>query len=170
MKMNKKDTTNSFLTFRLEEELYAVHVGKVLNILEMVRITKVPQAPPYMKGVINLRGKVLPIIDLRSKFNMPQVVNTSSTCMIVMDIEIENRNLQLGSIVDSVQEVLEVDANLILEPPNIGAKFKSDFIYGMINKQDQFIMLLDMDKLFSEDDIISLETSSNNVHIDLVKE
>jgi purine-binding chemotaxis protein CheW len=101
--------TNSFLSFKLGDEEFAAHVGKVLNILEMTRITEVPKAPEYMKGVINLRGTVLPVIDTRIKFGMSPTVYTTNTCIIVLDIEMDGESIHVGALVDSVQAVLEFD-------------------------------------------------------------
>lgn len=157
--MNKEnlDKSNSYLSFHLGEEEFAAHVSKVLNILEMTKITEVPKAPEYMKGVINLRGTVLPVIDTRIKFGMTPTVYTPNTCIVVMEVEITNEIVQVGALVDSVQAVLELEDSEIQPPPSIGSKYKSEFIYGMAKKDEKFIMLLDMDKVFSSDEIISLK-------------
>lgn len=148
------DKVNSFLSFNLGKEEFAAHVGKVLNILEMTRITEVPKSPEYMKGVINLRGTVLPVIDTRIKFGMIPSEYTTNTCIIVMEVEIDGEEVQVGAIVDSVQAVLEISDSQIQPPPGIGSKYKSDFIYGMAKVEEKFIMLLDMDKVFSASEVI----------------
>lgn len=148
---------SSYLSFKLGDEVFAANVSKVLNILEMTNITKVPKAPPYMKGVINLRGTVLPLIDTRIKFGLSPTEFTPNTCILVLDIKIENEGLQIGSLVDSVQEVMEIEPHQILPPPNIGSKFHSEFITGMYKvREDQFIMILDVDKVFSSDELKEL--------------
>lgn len=154
--MNEKTLTeiNSYLSFNLGEEEFAAHVGKVLNILEMTKITEVPKAPEYMKGVINLRGTVLPVVDTRIKFGMTPTEYTNNTCIVVMEVEIEGDNVQVGALVDSVQAVLEINDAQIQPPPSIGSKYKSDLIYGMAKVDERFIMLLDMDKVFSSDEVI----------------
>lgn len=152
--------TNSFLTFRLGEEAFAANAGKVLSILEMTKITEVPQAPRFMKGIINLRGKVLPIIDLRMKFGMTPTVYTANTCIIVMDIEMENGSVELGILVDSVESVLEIELDKVLEAPSIGSSYKAEFIQGVIHEADSFVMLLDIDKIFSSLDIVALSQSA----------
>lgn len=149
--------SNSYLTFKIGNELFAAHVSKVLNILEMTKITKVPRAPEYMLGVINLRGTVLPVVDTRVKFGIVAKEITSNTCIIVMDISLENDNVHVGALVDSVQEVLEIEEKNILPPPSIGSKYKSEFIKGMIHFNEEFIMLLDIDKVFSSEEIIMLK-------------
>jgi len=151
---------NSYLTFKLGNELFAAHVGKVLNILELTRITEVPKAPAYMKGVINLRGSVLPVVDTRIKFNMSPTQFSKNTCIIVMNLNIDGEEVELGALVDSVQEVIEIQKDQIKAPPSIGAKYKSEFIIGMIKLDEQFVMLLNIDKVFSSDDIIQIQESS----------
>jgi purine-binding chemotaxis protein CheW len=155
--MNEESTLNSFLSFKLGDETFAANVSKVLNILEMTKITKVPQAPDYMKGVINLRGTVLPVIDTRVKFGLSPTEFTPNTCILVLDIQIENESLHVGGLVDSVQEVLEIEPHQIMPPPNIGNRFRSQFINGMYKlTDDEFIMLLDMDKVFNAEDLALL--------------
>lgn len=145
---------NSYLSFRIGEETFASHVSNVLNIIEMTKVTKVPQAPDYMKGVINLRGSVLPVIDTRMKFGMEEIAYTKDTCIIVLDVKVDNEEIFIGTIVDAVEEVLEIEKNDILPPPKIGSRFKSEFITGMYKKGDEeFIMLLNMELIFSAEDL-----------------
>lgn len=155
--MEQQKLLDSYLSFKLGEELFAANVAKVLNILEMVKITKVPKAPEYMKGVINLRGNVLPVIDTRKKFGMTPTEFTKNTCILVLDIIVDGENMQVGALVDSVQEVLEIKEESIQPPPNIGSKYRSEFIFGMAKQNEDFIMLLDMDKVFSLEDITDLK-------------
>jgi len=152
---------NSYLSFNLGEEEFAAHVSKVLNILEMTKITEVPKAPEYMKGVINLRGTVLPVVDTRIKFGMAPTEYTTNTCIVVMEVEMEGDMVQVGALVDSVQAVLEIDDSQIQPPPSIGSKYKSEFISGMAKVSERFIMLLDMEKVFSSDEIISLKEKTS---------
>lgn len=148
---------NSYLTFKLENETFAANVSKVLNILELTKITRVPKAPGYMKGVINLRGSVLPLIDTRIKFGMTETEFTSNTCILVLDIEIESESVHVGALVDSVQEVIELSEDEIAPPPSIGNRYQSDFITGMARWKDEFVMILNMDYIFSADDIIDMK-------------
>lgn len=148
---------NSYLSFKLGDEVFAAHVGKVLNILEMTRITEVPKAPEYMKGVINLRGTILPVVDTRIKFGMTPIEKTTNTCIVVMEVEIDNEVVLVGALVDAVQAVLEIEDSAIQPPPSIGSKYKSEFIYGMAKQDDNFIMLLDMDKILSADEILDVQ-------------
>ena len=148
---------NSYLTFKLGEELFAANVSKVLNILEMTKITEVPKSPEYMKGVINLRGTVLPVIDTKIKFSMGKIEYTTNTCILVLDIEMDGDSIHVGAIVDSVQEVLEFEEKQIQPPPSIGSKYKSEFIEGMVKNKDDFIMILNMDLVFSVDELSLLK-------------
>ncbi len=147
----------SYLTFKLEEEIFAVNVEKVIEIQELRQITKVPKTPLYMKGVVNLRGSVLPVIDTRIKFGLSQLVETVNTCILVLKIELESDTILLGLLVDSVQEVLELNASQISAPASIGNKYKSEFIIGMGKIKEEFVMLLDIDKIFSVDDIVNVQ-------------
>ena len=142
--------TSSFLSFKIGNELFASHVSKVINILELTKITAIPQTPEYMLGVINLRGAVLPVVDGRLKFGIEASEFTSLTCIIVTEIEMDGEYVQIGLLVDSVQEVLELDEAKIQPAPSIGNNFHSEYIKGVINVTDEFIMLLDMDKVFTD--------------------
>jgi purine-binding chemotaxis protein CheW len=153
--------SKSYLSFKVGGELFAAHVSSVLNILEMTKITKVPRAPEYMLGVINLRGSVLPVIDTRIKFGMPVTEQTDDTCIIVTEIDMDNETVRVGALVDSVEEVLEMEKENIMPPPSIGNKFETDFIKGVMNINEQFIMVLDMNKVFSTDEITSLTSNQN---------
>ena len=161
---------NSYLTFKLGDEIFGANVSKVLNILEMTRITKVPKSPPYMKGVINLRGSVLPLIDTKIKFDMGETVYTPNTCILVLDIDINGDPVHVGALVDSVQEVIEIDDAQIMPPPTIGSKYKSEFIEGMAKINSEFIMLLNMDLIFSTSELSLLRDSSTELEVEEEKE
>jgi cheW protein len=146
----------SYLTFKLGDEEFAAHVSKVLNILELTKITEVPKSPNYMTGVINLRGSVLPVIDTRIKFGMTPTEYTPSTCIVVMDIDLEGESVHVGALVDSVQAVIEIGQEQIMPPPSLGNKYRSEFIEGVANVNDKFIMILNMDEVFSSEDLLNL--------------
>ena len=166
--MNVEEQRNvySYLSFRLGHEVFAVNVGKVIEILEVPRITKVPKAPAYMRGVINLRGTVLPVVSSRLKFGLEAASDTVDTCIVVFNINIEGEKVVIGALVDAVQEVFEMDESELLPPPGIGGKYKNEFIRGMAKVDGDFVMVLDVDKIFSNQEIIHLqaeleETTSN---------
>jgi len=160
MKKEDLENINSYLTFKLGEEEFAAHVSKVLSIMEMVKITKVPKSPEYMQGVINLRGQVLPVVDTRIKFGMSPTEFTKNTCIVVMEVEVNDEYVQVGTLVDSVQEVLEITDDQIQPPPSIGSKYKSEFISGMAKLEDKFIMILDMNKVFSAEEMMNVQAST----------
>ncbi len=169
--MDEPNKLNSYLSFKLGEEVYAANVSKVLNILEMTKITKVPKAPDYMKGVINLRGTVLPVIDTRIKFGLSATELSINTCILVLEIVVEGEHLHVGGLVDAVQEVLEIEEHQILPPPNLGNRYRSEFINGMYKVNDeQFIMMLDMDKIFNSEDISILGQQASSINIKSIED
>jgi Chemotaxis signal transduction protein len=159
MEKHQEAKMNSFLTFKIDEEIYAANVSKVLSILELTKITKIPRTPDYIRGVINLRGTVLPIVDLRIKFGLSPTEFTSNTCILVLEITMESTIVKIGALVDAVQEVLELEDNDIMPAPNFGAKFKSEFIDGMYKAENSFIMILNMDMIFTHDELTVMSYS-----------
>ena len=147
-------TLKSYLSFQLGEEMFAADVSKVLEILEMRPITKVPRSPSYMRGVINLRGSVLPVLDTRIKFGMETKEDTVDTCIVVLNVLMEGEPLTLGALVDSVEEVLELTDADIEKPPTIGSKFNPEYLHGMVKMDENFIMVLNVDKVFSTDELV----------------
>ena len=156
----------TYLSFRLKKELFAINVSKVLTILEMKPITKVPNSPDYMRGVINLRGNVLPVIDMRLKFGMPTIEFTQETCIIVLNIVIEEDPIQLGILVDAVDAVLEIQDDEIVESPTIGTRYKVEFIKGMYKLDDGFIMILNIDMIFNTTDLIQVKDLEKPVELE----
>ena len=150
------ETTQSFLSFKLGKEHFAIHVMKIMEILEVPKITKVPCAPNFLVGVVNLRGAVLPVIDGRIKFGMSPIEFTINTCIIVLKIEMNEEEIMVGALVDSVSEVFEMEESKIQASPTIGTKYKADFIQGMIKENDHFMMLLNIDAVFSSDELESI--------------
>uniref|UniRef100_C6E2Z4 CheW protein n=1 Tax=Geobacter sp. (strain M21) TaxID=443144 RepID=C6E2Z4_GEOSM len=145
--------TTQYLTFKLEEELFALDIGKVREVLDFTTITKVPQTPDYMRGVINLRGSVVPVVDLRLKFGMVMAEQTVNTCVIIVEVELEGERVVMGAMADAVQEVLDLEPDQIEPPPRIGTKLNTDFIKGMGKHNDQFIIILDIDKVFTASEL-----------------
>jgi purine-binding chemotaxis protein CheW len=145
--------TTQYLTFKLDEEIFALDVAKVREILEYPAITKVPQTPDFMRGVINLRGSVVPVIDLRLKFGMSATVQGINTCIIVAEVEMEGETILLGALADSVQEVNEMEPGQIEAAPHIGTKLNTDFIKGMGKQDGNFVMILDIDRVFSSEEL-----------------
>lgn len=149
---------NQFLTFKLDEEVFALDIGKVREVLDFTTVTKVPQTPDFMRGVINLRGNVVPVVDLRLKFALPKTEKTINTCIIITEVEVEGETLVLGAMVDSVQEVLDLEPEQIEPAPRIGTKLNTDFIRGMGKRDGEFIIILDIDFVFSAEELTIAQT------------
>ncbi len=145
--------TTQYLTFELDREVFAVEIGKVREVLDFTRVTRVPKMPDFLRGVINLRGSVVPVADLRLKFGMSEAQETVNTCIVVMEIDLDGEPTVLGALADSVQEVLELPVERIEAPPKIGTRLKPGFIKGMGKRDDDFIIILDIDRIFSTDEI-----------------
>lgn len=159
MTIERKSNQQQFLTFQLGEEIFAVNVAQVREILDLIQITRVPQMPEYMLGVINLRGSVVPVIDLRRKFGLEAVEQTRDSCVIVLEVALDDELVVVGALADAVLEVLELDDHQIEPPPRLGMKLKTDFIRGMGRKDERFLILLDIDRIFSTDEINLLHDS-----------
>jgi purine-binding chemotaxis protein CheW len=139
-----------YLTFRLAGEEYGIGIRKVKEIIGMMTVTSIPQAPGYVKGVINLRGKVIPVIDLRLKFSMESIAYTERTCIVVVEVEGGMRKIQMGIIVDSVSEVLNIKQAEIADTPTFGAKMDTDYILGMAKMEGGVKILLDIDRVLGD--------------------
>lgn len=143
------DLGGKYLTFLLSGEEYGVDILKVREIIGMMEVTKVPQTPDFVEGVINLRGKVIPVIDLRSKFGLPRATYDERTCVIVVDV-----GMMAGIIVDTVQEVRDIPADDVEPPPSIGASVDTTFILGMGKVKDDVKILLDIDNVLGSDEFV----------------
>ena len=144
-----KDNSTQYLTFKLGEEFFALDVAQVREVLDMTPITKVPQSADYMRGVINVRGSVVPVVDLRAKFGMSAAQQTVHTRIIVVEIALDGAMAVIGAQADSVHHVMEIALEHIEAPPKIGAKWRNDFIKGIGKASDAFIIILDIDRVFS---------------------
>ncbi|MEA3451021.1 MAG: chemotaxis protein CheW [Bacteroidota bacterium] len=171
MTKTKKKVINAHLVFEMFEESFAINVRSLLNILEMQKITVVPEAPSYMVGVINLRGEVLPVIDSHVKFGVKPLEITSETCILVLDIVSKNEEkIKLGLMVDYVREVLPILPESMLPPPGLGESYQSEYITGMYQRENKdFIMILDIDKLLSINEIIELNETREKNNSDVEK-
>lgn len=156
MEREKDEKIISYLTFRIGEEMFATHVSVVLNIIELPKITKVPNTPSYMKGIINLRGMILPVIDARSKFGLIETEYTEKTCIIVMDIKLNEEIDHVGLLVDEVSEVLLIDDSQIEPPPMLGSMFRSTMIKGITKMNSEIIMIIDIINLFSGVELVDI--------------
>jgi len=148
--------TARYLTFRLGEELFAINVFKAREVLDVSRITRVPTAPDYMRGVVNVRGNAIPVVDLRRKFGLPMAEETQHTRIIVMEIVMADETTVVGGLADAVHEVLELEPKDIQSPPTLGMKWRTDLILGMGRRDDQFVIILDIDKVFTVQEIAAV--------------
>ncbi len=154
------DREGKYLTFTLASEEYGIGILKIREIIGMMPITTVPQTPGFVKGVINLRGKVIPVIDLRLRFGMDAIDYTERTCIIVVEIEGSAGTVQIGIVVDAVSEVLNVNAEDVEETPTFGAKLNTDYILGMAKMEGGVKILLDIDNVLSSEEITTLEKAA----------
>lgn len=144
---------NQHLTFTLGEEHFACNIASVREILDAAETTRIPMTPPYMRGVINVRGHAVPVVDLRVKFGMETAPDTVNTCVIITEILVGSETVLLGALADSVQEVLEIPQDTISPPPRLGASIDTRFMTGMARMGDRFCMLLDLNAVFSVDEL-----------------
>lgn len=154
-----------YLTFKLDDESFATEISKVREVLEYTQVTPVPRSPEFMQGVINLRGSVVPVVDLRLQFGMPAVEPTVDSCIIIIEVSIEGTSTVLGALADSVQEVINFKPEQLEPAPSFGTRIDNDFVQHMGKLDDRFVIVLDMNKVFSLDQINRVEktgTDSND--------
>jgi len=152
--------TMQCLTYKLGDEVYAFDINKVREVLDFTTVTKVPRTPEFMRGVINLRGSVVPVVDLRLKFGMTRTENSVNTCVIIIEVTVDGDTTIIGALADSVQEVLDLDPDHIEPPPRIGDRLDTEFIRGMGKRGERFIMILDIDKIFTADELALVQKSA----------
>jgi purine-binding chemotaxis protein CheW len=158
MSDSEVDVVTQYLSFKLGEEVFAVDISKVREVLDFTTVTKVPQTPDYMRGVINLRGGVVPVVDLKLKFGMEETEKTVNTCIIIAEVALEGESVVLGALADSVQEVFDLKPEDIEPAPKIGTQLNTEFLTGMGKKNDEFILLLDIDRVFTTEEISMVQS------------
>jgi purine-binding chemotaxis protein CheW len=149
--------TDQYLTFTLAEETFAIEIVKVREVIDYVHLTRVPRMPVFLRGVINLRGSVVPVIDLRLILSMPAVEKTVDTCIIIAEVNMDGEPLHLGMLADSVQEVIDIDPSQIDPPPRLGSMLNTEFIRGMGKRGEGFFIILNIDQVLSSDDMAGIE-------------
>jgi len=147
--------TSQYLTFRLGSEVFATEVARVREVLDLTPITAVPRTPELMAGVINLRGSVVPVVDLRLCLEMSKTENTRNTCIVVVEVMLDGEATVIGALADSVEEVIDLEPDQIEPAPHIGS-IQTDFIRGMGKRDAQFIMILDIDRVFSSEQLAAI--------------
>jgi len=153
--------TGKYLTFFLENEEYGIGILKIKEIIGMMPITSVPRTPEFVKGVINLRGKVIPVMDLRLKFSIDAIPYSDRTCIIVVEFESQDSTVLIGIVVDAVSEVLNIRKDEIEETPDFGAGLKADYILGMAKMEGGVKILLDIDHVLSNEEVLTLGQATN---------
>ena len=151
--------TRQYLTFKLGNEIFATDVAKVREVLDFTKITEIPRTPDFMSGVINLRGSVVPVVDMRLCLEMSKTERTTNTCIVVLEVLLDNEALVIGALADSVEEVIDLEPDQIRQAPKIGTQIQTDFLKGMGRRDDQFIMILDIDRVFSVEEVRTLHNS-----------
>jgi purine-binding chemotaxis protein CheW len=154
--------TRQYLTFKLGDEVFATDVAKVREVLDFTTITKIPRTPDFMSGVINLRGNVVPVVDLRLCFEMSKTVKTVNTCVVVVEMLLDGEPTVIGALADSVEEVIDLEPDQIEPAPKIGTQIRTDFIKGMGKRDSQFIMILDIDRIFSAEELMAVRAIEQN--------
>ena len=162
--MSDTDTVQAgqYLTFKLAEEVFALDISQVREVLEFHSVTKVPQTPEMMRGVINLRGSVVPVIDLRAKFGMERTERTVNTCVIIVEITLDSETTLIGALADSVQEVMDLDSEHIEPAPKIGTHLNTEVIKGMGKRDEEFIIILDIEKIFTLDELAMVQNATSD--------
>ena len=158
--------TSQYLSFKLDEEIYAMDINHVREVLDLTQMTKVPRMPEFMRGVINLRGGVVPVVDLRLKFGLPEIETDVDTCIIIIEVSLEGEETILGILVDSVQEVMSLEPDQIEPAPRIGTRLKTEFIKGMGKKDNEFIIILESRKVFSAEELAVVQASEQAISLD----
>lgn len=163
MQQDLTNDSHQYLTFVLDDEVFALGIDKVREVLDFTTFTKVPRAPEFMRGVINLRGSVVPVIDLRLKFGMERTQQGVNTCIIIAEVDMDGVSTILGALADSVQEVLDIPPEQIEPAPRIGTSLNTEFIKGMGKHNDEFVILLNIDKVFSSIELESVQQQADNI-------
>lgn len=162
MSVTEITDTRQYLTFKLGDEVFATDVAKVREVLDFTNITKIPRTPDFMSGVINLRGNVVPVVDLRLCFEMSKTEKTVNTCIVVVEMLLDGESTVIGALADSVEEVIDLEPEQIQPAPRIGTQIRTDFIKGMGKRDAQFIMILDIDRVFSAEELSAVRGSEHD--------
>ncbi len=145
--------SNTYLTFHLDDELFGLNIHLVREVLEYTAVTRVPMTADFMRGVINVRGHVVPVVDLRRKFGLARTEQTVNTCIIIVELNLDGESSTMGALVDGVQEVLDIVPEQIERAPRLGSKIDAQFIQGIAKLADNFVILLDIQAIFSMDEL-----------------
>ena len=154
-------SSQQYVTFSLGEELFGVEVARTREILSLTPVTKVPQTPDYLLGVINLRGQVVPVVDMRLKLGLLAGAETEDTCIIVVDVLVDGESITVGALADAVREVMDIRSDQIEPPPSLLALSLQGFINGMGKVDEQFMILLNIDRIFNSDELALVQDAAS---------
>lgn len=160
MSTQTTNPTCQYMTFKLGNELFAIDVAQVREVLEITDITKVPAAPEYIRGVVNVRGTCIPVVDLRLRFGLPEVEETVNTRIIIMELDLDGEATIVGGLADSVHEVIGIEPDSINPPPRLASRWRAEFIRGMGRRADEFIIILEVRALFASDQLAVIEEAA----------
>ena len=158
----KHTESSQHLTFSLGKEIFALDIASVREVLELTAITKIPRTPDFMRGVINLRGHAVPVMDMRLKFGMPKGETTVDTCIIIVEVEFAGESIIMGGMVDSVREVFDLTATEIEAAPRMGTSINTDYIKGIGKQDETFVIILDIAKVFSAEELALAKDAVKN--------
>ena len=158
-----------YITFKLGDELFAIPVTQVREVLDLTQITRVPTAPEYMRGVVNVRGSAIPVVDLRLKFGLAPIADSVNSRIVVLELNLDGETTVIGGIADSVHNVIEIEPGDIKEPPRIAMRWRTELIRGMGRLNDRFIIILDIEKVFASDAAALLENAEKGELAEVVE-
>ena len=165
MAEKEEDRAVQYLTFTLREEDFAVEIAKVREVLDVTTMTRIPRMPEYLSGVINLRGNVVPVMDLGLKLGMPTIEKTKNTCIMIVEIEVDGNTVEMGAITDSVQMVLDLLPENVESVPSMGTNLNTEFIKGMGRQEgEKFLILLDIDKVLASEGQATLKQRESGMY------
>jgi purine-binding chemotaxis protein CheW len=154
--------TDQYLTFTLDQEIFALDIGTVREVLELTDITRIPRMPDHMRGVINLRGHAVPVVDMRKKFNLSSIDDTVDTCIIITEVETSQGRVIMGGLVDAVREVLELPPDTLEAPPSMGTSVKQEYIRAMGRQAEDFVIILDGAQVFTAEELEAGELEADD--------
>jgi purine-binding chemotaxis protein CheW len=154
---------SQYLTFTVDGGLFAIEIARAREVLEFKGVTKVPNTPPFMRGVLNLRGHVIPIVDLRLRFGMARTEATLHARVVILDLQVDGVATRLGVLADSVQGVIDLGDEELAPPPSIGTRVRAEFIRGVGKRDDRILMLLDIDRVLSVDELPAASTATETI-------
>ncbi len=166
MDVTEVTETTQFLTFTLGEETYALEINKVSEVLDVTKLTKIPHTPDYFLGVINLRGNVLPVVDMRLKLNIPPYTKTENASIVIVEGESYGENSKIGVVTDTVEDVIGLGKEQILLPPKLGLKLNPKFIRGMAKQngdEEKFIIIVDIDRILNAEEVDELQKEIDEI-------